>query len=83
MKIMGDYHDSYLKTDILLLADVFEKFIGVCLEYYGLDPCHCFTSTGFSCDAMLKMGGIELELISDIDIYFGWILDFGWIHVRS
>ena len=33
MKIMGDYHDLYLKTDVLLLADVFQKFIGVCLEY--------------------------------------------------
>ena len=44
MKTMGDYHDLYLKTDVLLLADVFEKFIGVCLEYYGLHPCHYFSS---------------------------------------
>ena len=46
---MGDYHDRYLKTekaDVLLLADVFEKFISTCLEYYGLDPCHYFSSPG-------------------------------------
>ena len=40
MNTMADYHDVYLKTDVLLLADVFEKFISTCLDYYGLDPCH-------------------------------------------
>ena len=40
MKNMGDYHDHYLKKDVLLLADVFEKFIDTCLKYYELDPCH-------------------------------------------
>ena len=66
---MGDYHDLYFKTDVLLLADVFEKFISTCLKYYGLDPCHYFSSPGLSWDAMLKMTGIELELISDIDMH--------------
>ena len=42
MKNMGDYHDQYLKKDVLLLADVFEKFIKTCLKYYELDPCHYF-----------------------------------------
>ena len=51
----------------MLLADVFEKFINTCLEYYGLNPCHYFSSPGLSWDAMLKMTGIELELTSDID----------------
>ena len=40
MKNMGDYHDRYLKKDVLLLTDVFEKFIDTCLEFYELDPCH-------------------------------------------
>ena len=40
MKNMGDYHDHYLKKDVLLLTDAFEKFIDACLKYYGLDPCH-------------------------------------------
>ena len=66
---MGDYHDHYLKKDVLLLADVFEKFIGTCLTFYGLDPCHYFSSPGLSWDAMLKMTGIKLEKIPDIDKY--------------
>ena len=40
MKNMGDYNDHYLKKDVLLLEDVFEKFIDTCLKYYKLDPCH-------------------------------------------
>ena len=64
MSTMGDYHDLYLKTDVLLFADVFDKFINTCLEYYGLDSCHYFSSPGSSWDAMLKMTGIKLELIS-------------------
>ena len=69
MNTMGDYHDLYLMTDVLLLADVLEKFINTCLGYYGLDPCHYFSSPGLSWDAMLKMTGTELGLISDIDMH--------------
>ena len=69
MKNMGDYHNNYLKKQVLLLADVFEKFIDTCLKFYGLDPCHYFRSPGLSWDAMLKMTGIKLEKISDIDKY--------------
>ena len=50
-----------LKKDVLQLADVLEKFIGTCLKYYGLDPCHCFSSPGLSWYAMLKMTGVKLE----------------------
>ena len=66
---MGVYHDHYFKKDVLLLADVFEKFIDTCLKYYGLDPCHYFSSPVLSWDAMLKMTGIELEKISNINKY--------------
>ena len=66
---MGDYHDLYLKTDILLLADVFEKFIDTYFKYYWLDPCYYFSSPGLSWDAMLKITGIESELISDTDMH--------------
>ena len=68
MNKMGDYRDLYLKTGVLLLADVFEKFIRTCLDYYELDPCHYFSSPALSWDAMLKMTKIELELISDTDM---------------
>ena len=69
MKNMGDYHDHYLKKDTLLLADVFEKFLDTCLKHYELDPCHYFSAPGLSWDAMLKMTGIKLEKIYDIDQY--------------
>ena len=49
------------------LADVFEKLTGTRLKYYGLDPCHYFSSPGLSWDAILKMTGVKLEKISDID----------------
>ena len=54
MKIVGDYHDNYLKKDVLLLVDVFEKFIDLCLKFYEFDLCHYFSSPGLSWDAMLK-----------------------------
>ena len=69
LKTMGDYHDLYLKSDILLLADVFENFRKTCLQYYKLDPCHYFTSPRLSWDAMLKMTNIKLELMTDIDMF--------------
>ena len=61
MKNIGAYHSHYLKKDVLLLGNVFEKFIDTCFKYYGLDPCHYFSAPGLSWNAMLKMTGIELE----------------------
>ena len=66
---MGDYHNLYLKTDVLLLADVFENFISTCLDYHALDPCYYFSSPVLSLGAMLKMTKIELDLISDTDMH--------------
>ena len=66
---MGDYYDHYLKKDVLLSVDVFEKFIATCLKFYGLDPCHYFSSPGLSWVAMLKMTGVKLDKISDIEKY--------------
>ena len=66
---MGNYHNLYLKKDVLLLADVFEKFIDTCLKFYRLDPCHYFSFPGISWDAMVKMTGVKLENKSDINKY--------------
>ena len=69
LKNMGEYHDLYLKSDVLLLADVFENFRKTCMQYYELDTCHYFTSPGFSWDAVLKITDIKLELIIDVDMF--------------
>jgi hypothetical protein len=69
MQTMRDYHDLYLKTDVLLLADVMENFRKVCKTHYKLDPVWYYTSPGLSWDAMLKHTGVELELISDPVMY--------------
>ena len=53
----------------MLLADVFEKFVYTSLKFYKPDPCHYFSSPGLSWDAMLKMTGMRLEKIVDIDMY--------------
>ncbi len=68
-KTMRDYHDLYLKTDVLLLADVMTEFRKTCKKTYGLDALHYYTSPGLAWDAMLKYTEIELDLISDSDMY--------------
>jgi hypothetical protein len=66
---MGDYHDLYVKSDVLLLANVFENFRNVCLKAYNLDPCHFYTSPGLAWQACLKMTEVELQLLTDPDMY--------------
>ena len=69
LKTFKDFHNHYLKKDVLLLVDVFEDFISGCLKYYNLDPCHYFSAPGLSWDAILKMTTVELEKISDADMH--------------
>ncbi|CAB3991092.1 Gastrula zinc finger [Paramuricea clavata] len=69
MKTMRDYHDLYLETDVLLLADVFENFRRTCLESYELDPAHYVSAPSLSWDAFLKKSGEEIELVSDMDMF--------------
>ena len=69
MKTMKYYHDLYLKCDILLLADVFEKFRNNCLKNYGLCASHYLSTQAFSWDAYLNITKTKLELISDLDLY--------------
>ena len=66
---LGDYHNLYVATDTALLADVFENFRKVCQERYGLDPAHYYSAPGLSWDALLKKTGVELELLTDLDMH--------------
>lgn len=66
---LGEYTDLYLKTDVLILCDIFEKFRITSLRYYKLDPAYYITLPSLSWDAMLFHTNVKLELISDIDIY--------------
>ena len=61
LKNLGEYHDLYLKTDVLLLADVFERFRTFGLKTYSLDPAHYITLPSYAQDAMLKMTGRHLS----------------------
>lgn len=63
---LGSYTDLYLKTDVLLLADIFENFRRTCKEHYQLDPAFYLTAPSLSFDAMLLKTGIQLELINDL-----------------
>ncbi|WP_375703111.1 DNA polymerase, partial [Bartonella sp. CL34QHWL] len=64
----GEYIDLYLKTDVILLADLFEKFRDVNLNYFQIDPCHCYSAPGLTWQAGLKYTGINLELLTDTNI---------------
>ena len=57
---LGDYHDLYLRTDVVLLANVYEASRDTCLRHYKLDPVHFYTSPGLAWKACLKHTGIKL-----------------------
>ena len=65
---LGEYSGLYLKTSVLLLADVLEDFRSNCQRAHGLDSAHYYTTPGLTWDAMLKHTGIELQLLTNIDI---------------
>ena len=68
LKDLGEYHDLYLKTHVILLANIFEAFRKVCLKNYGLDPAHFYTAPGLAWKACLKKTRIRLELLLDPDM---------------
>ena len=65
---MGEYHDLYLRTDVILLANIFKSFRRVCLENYELDPSHFYTAPGLVWKACLKKTEIKLGLLLDPDM---------------
>ena len=69
MKTMKDYHDLYLKYEVLFLADVFLKIKNNSLKNYGLCPSHYLSAPALSCNTMLNMTKVGFELISGVDMY--------------
>ena len=65
---LGEYHDLYVQSDTLLLADVFENFRNMCIKEYELDPAHFLSLPGLSWQACLEKTNIELELLTDYDM---------------
>ena len=65
---LGDYHDLYLLTDVILLANVFEAFRDTCLEHFKLDPVHFYTLPGLAWKTCLRKTGVRLELLTDPDM---------------
>ena len=67
-KNLGDYHDLYVQSDTLLLADVFENFRNKCTEIYELDPVHFLSAPGLPWQACLKKTEVKLQLLTDVDM---------------
>ena len=65
----GDYHDLYLYTDVLLLSDIFETFRRTSMSFFDIDPCHYISLPSFGWNCMLKSTDIELDLLTDINMY--------------
>ena len=65
---LGDYRDLYVKSDTLLLADVFENFRDMWIKEYELDPAHFVSPPGFAWQACLKKTNVELELLTDYNM---------------
>ena len=68
IKNLSEYHDLYVRSDTLLLADVFENFRNACMKNYELDPAHFVSLPGLALQACLKKTNVELDLITDYDM---------------
>ena len=68
IKNLSKYHDLYVQSDTLLLADVFENFTNKCIEIYELDPAYFLSAPGLAWQACLKKTGVKLELLTDINM---------------
>ena len=68
IKNLGEYHDLYVHSDTLLLADILENFRNMCIEVYGLDPVYFLSAPGLAWQAYLKKRDVKLELITDVDM---------------
>ena len=72
IKHIGEYHDLYVQTDTLFLADVFEKFRNMCLEIYKLDPAKLLSAPGLAQQAALKKTKVKVDRLTDNDILL-WV----------
>ena len=68
MKKLGEYHDLHVQSNILLLADVFENFINMCIKIYKLDPAKFLSVPGLAWQAALKKTKVKLDLLTDTDM---------------
>ena len=69
-KNLGEYHDQYVKNNILLLADVFQNFRNMCLEICEVDPAKFLSTPGLALPAALKKTKVKLDVLADIDMFF-------------
>ena len=67
-KNLGEYHDLHVKSDTLLLADVFENFRDKCIKIYKLDPAHFLSAPRLALQACLRKTKVKLELLTDTDM---------------
>ena len=68
IKNLEEYHNLYVQSDTLLLADVFQNFRNMCLKIYELDPAKFLSAPGLAWQASLKKTKIKLDLLTDIDM---------------
>ena len=78
IKKLGDYHNLYVQSDILLLADAFENFQNMCLEIYEFDPAKFLSAPGFTWQVALKKTKVKLDLLTNIDMLLMVKKGVGW-----